>query len=429
MAQIKPFQAVMYNKEKCKDIAKVISPPYDIISPKQQGEYYQNSPYNIIRIILGKDLKNDNEEKNKYTRAAGFFSSFLKKKILIQDEKKSFYIYEQDFFLKKASGRKNLKRTGFLALVKTEPFGKSIFPHEQTFPKHKQDRAKLLKACQANFSPIFGLYAPKDNKIQNIFARTKKLKPIFQIKFQDVVNKIWRIENKEDISQIIGEISKNKTFIADGHHRYETALEYAQEMKAKNPDHTGNETYNYIMMMFVGMNDPGLEILPTHRILKIGHQVLKSESLEASIKEYFKIQEFKNLANMMKNLKKVKYGFGMYDGRNYLILKVNKASKIAKNFDPGIPKCWKTLDMVLLHHFFFKRILGIEPTPSESIKYVVDPMEAADLVKKDEYQVAFFLNSVKPEIVKNIALSGEKMPHKATYFYPKPLSGLIINKM
>jgi len=429
MAQIKPFQAVMYNKEKIKDIKKVVTPPYDVISPKQQGEYYKNSAYNIIRIILGKDFKGDNEEDNKYERAKKYFDSLLKKKILVHDEKPAIYVYEQDFVLKEAAGNRNLKRTGFLSLVKVEPFGKSIFPHEQTFPKHKQDRSKLLKACKANFSPIFGLYNSMQDKVSNILKCAKKAKPLFNVKLQNITNKIWRIECKKDIEIIVGELAKDKVFIADGHHRYETALEYSQEMKKKNPDHKGTEPYNYILMMFVDMADPGLEILATHRLLKIDPKIFQSWSMNSEIKKYFKIYVFKNLAKMMDSLKKRKNAFGMYDGREYRVLEAKDMSEIGKNFDHNIPKCWRTLDMVLLHHFFFKRILGIEPTPQESIKYVVDPKEAARTIDEKEYQLAFFLNSVKPQIVKEIALSGEKMPHKATYFYPKPLSGLIINKM
>jgi len=419
MINIKPFRGVMYNRDKIKDLTRVLAPPYDVISQQEQKEYYRRSRWNIVRIILGKDYPRDNARSNKYIRARNFLSSWLKKRILIRDTKPSIYIYEQHSY-----------RIGFLALLRVEPFGKSIFPHEQTFPKHKNDRAMLLRTCKANFNPIFSLYSPESRIVDRIIKEKLKEKPLVSFRFKGVPNQFWRIDNKDEIEKIVQEMQKSKVFIADGHHRYETALEYAREMQTKSPCNAGEEPYNFVMMMFVKLNDPGLEILPTHRLLKISPGVLGSRSLRVKIKKYFNVKIFGSLQEMFKTLYRMKYSFGMYQGNGkYYILSVKNMKEVERRFESDIPRCWRELNMVILHHFFFKHILQIEPTPQETIKYTTDPRETVRLVDRNEYQIAFFLNSIKPEKVREIALSGEKMPHKATYFYPKPLSGLVINKM
>lgn len=418
MIKIEPFRGVMYNRDKIRDLTRVLTPPYDVISRQEQEEYYLRSPHNIIRIILGKDYPGDNAGNNKYIRARNFFNSWLKKKILIGDARPCVYVYKQS------------KRIGILALLRLEEFGKSVFPHEETFPRHKQDRALLLRTCRANFNPIFSLYSPESRSIDRIIKEKLKEKPLVSFNFKGVPNQFWRIDNKDEIEKIVQEMQKSKVFIADGHHRYETALEYAREMQKRNPRHTGEEPYNFVMMMFVKLDDPGLEILPTHRLLKISPRVSESKSLKVRTKKYFKIKTFNSLKGMFKTLYRIKYSFGVYQGNGkYCIFSVKNMKEVEQKFESDIPLCWRQLNMVILHHFFFKHILQIEPTPQDTIKYVTNPEEAIKLVDKDEYQIAFFLNSIKPEVVREIALSGEKMPHKATYFYPKPLSGLVINKM
>lgn len=442
MIKIKPFKGVIYNRDRVKDLTKVLTPPYDVISPQEQDRYYRSSPHNIIRIVLGKDCPGDSARNNKYIRARNFFNSWLKKKILVRDTKPSIYIYEQSFSIQhSAISTRRFSRVGFLALLRLEPFGKSIFPHEETFPKHKKDRAKLLRACRANFNPIFSLYSPESKTIETVIKAKLKEKPLASIHFKGALNRLWRIESEKEIKKIVQEMKKSKVFIADGHHRYETALEYAREMQSRNPAHGDDESYNFVMMMFVKLNDPGLEILPTHRLLKTSVKCQVKEvsrhgespratSVRDKIDEYFNVKTFGLLREMFKVLYRMKYSFGMYRGNGkYCVLSVKNMKEVERRFETDIPGCWRQLDMVILHHFFFKHILQIEPTPQDTIKYTTNPKEAVKLVDKDEYQIAFFLNSIKPRVVREIALSGEKMPHKATYFYPKPLSGLVINKM
>ena len=433
MIKIKPFCGVMYNpdlyrygiphmqyrdKDKVKDLSKVLAPPYDVISPQEQKEYYRQSAYNIIRIILGKDYPGDNARQNKYIRAKNFFNSWLKKRILTRDAKPCIYIYKQS------------KRVGILALLRLEEFGKSVFPHEETFPMHKQDRARLLRTCKANFNPIFSLYSPGSKIIDGFIKDKLKEKPLVSIHLRGVPNRFWRIENSEEIKKIVQEMQNSKVFIADGHHRYETALEYAREMRRKNLSHTGEEPYNFVMVMFVRIDDPGLEILPTHRLLKTSCKVAKLLSCRVKIDKYFNVKTFGSLQKMFKTLYRMKYSFGMYQGSGkYYVFSVKNMKEVGRRFESDIPRCWRQLGMVILHHFFFKNILQIAPTPQDTIKYTTNPCEAVRLVNRNEFQIAFFLNSIKAEAVREIALTGEKMPHKATYFYPKPLSGLVINKM
>ncbi len=410
MPQVKPFRATRYDQKKSGIPKDVLAPPYDVISTEQQKDYYSRSPYNIIRIILGEVTAKDTTRNNQYLRAGKFLQGWLDKGVLKKDKLPSIYIYEQTY--------QGIKRVGVVALLRMEILGRSIFPHEDTLLDHRIDRLNLLRVCRANFSPIFFLYSPGSRDINEILQKSVKGDPLTSIELNGIGNRIWRISDKSSIKIFQREMKNRQVFIADGHHRYEVALRYGREA----------ERAGYVMGMFVSMEEKGLKVLPTHRLVKTRDGINKRKLLEEAGK-YFKISKFRSLKGLFAKLHPRFYGFGMYLGKGtFYLLSVKDIKLVEREFESDIPPSWRRLNMVILHHFFFHHILRLGEIPGENVKYISDENETKRLVDCKAYNAAFFLNSVKPQVVRDIALSGEKMPSKATYFYPKPLSGLLINK-
>ncbi|KKL79029.1 hypothetical protein LCGC14_2018950 [marine sediment metagenome] len=274
MITVLPFKGIRYNTEKIKDISKVITPPYDIISEEERDRYYDLHPNNIIRLILGKDFPDDNQSVNKYTRAAGYFDTWREENILIQDTEPAIYVYAQEFTL----FNKKYVRKGFISLVKLENFETGqIYPHEQTLAKPKEDRLKLMQSCNANFSQVFAFFEDENSKISNILHKVYEgdsgtsITP--EVDFTDgfgVKNLLWVIKDNKIIEDISSLMKNRALFIADGHHRYETALFYRDMIRSNegSPNSNGNIPSDYVMMMCVSMEDPGLQILPTHRLAR-----------------------------------------------------------------------------------------------------------------------------------------------------------------
>lgn len=266
MAEIIPFRGILYNVSKVSG-EDVVAPPYDIITPEYKEQLYSKSPYNIVRIDFGKELEGDNESENKYARAAEYFNTWLKNGILIRSKTSGFYAYEIDYRIK--GERKKLR--GFFGLVRLEELGKgSIYPHECTYSKPKADRLNLMRGCKANISPIFSLYNSPEKKASEVIGRVMhQSQPYMEAKDTDkTVHRLWVIDGKKDIEIISNELKNRAVFIADGHHRYETALEFQKEMKEKNPVARGDEPFNYVLMFLANISDGEMTILPAHRLVK-----------------------------------------------------------------------------------------------------------------------------------------------------------------
>lgn len=442
MAKIFPFNGLTYNKKKVGNFSKVMIPPYDIISKEEQEKFYQVSPYNCIRLTLGKDFAGDTDYNNKYTRANGFFSAWLKNAILTQDEEEAIYAYEQRFVYK---GKKYV-RLGFIALFKLEELEAGrVYPHENTLPKPKQDRLNLIKATAANFEPIFSLYVDEDERIPKILKKNIKRKPISEARdVFGIRNKLWKISSKAVVNKIIKEMANKQVFIADGHHRYEASLKYRNEMRTKAQKSTGDEPYNFIMMYFTNTFDKGLIIMPIHRLV-LNLNLKEKINLENRIFDYFDIEDIKftkkdempsrkKLLRLMSKAKEGEHFFGMYvHGENkYSLLKLKNEKIIEKYINADKPKEWKKLDITILHSLVIREVLGITDKDIEAenaIKYVHNDDHGFDLVKEGKYQLAFFMNPTKIEQVTALASKYEKMPQKSTFFYPKLLTGLVMYKM
>ncbi len=407
MAEIVPFRGILYNKSKVSG-DDVIAPPYDIITPEYREVLYQKSPYNIVRIDFGREMPGDTDGNDKYARAVKHFKEWYRNGILVRDDRPFFYAYEIDY--KIAGDSKVLK--GIITLVKIEELGKGVYPHEATHSKPKADRLKLMKSCFANISPIYSLYSSPKKVTSGILGNITDEPYIVSRDTDGAVHKLYRITGETEIDLIKKELNDKAIFIADGHHRYEVSLEFKKEMNKIN----GPGGWDYMMMFLVNTADEGITILPTHRLVK----GIKGEDVIARIEKDFIIDTcglecdiYERLSHEGKNT------FGLYIGSNekWYILKYKNSG--LKDIHPAL----RSLDVVVLHELIIKRDLGIN-----DVSYEMDIGESLKKVKRGDFDAAFFLNPTDVEDVERVALSGLRMPPKSTYFYPKPLTGMVINK-
>jgi uncharacterized protein (DUF1015 family) len=457
MAEVIPFKGVLYNPQKV-DASSVISPPYDIVTPELKEILYSRSPYNIIRIDSGKDNAGDNEKENRYTRASKSLNEWLKQEILIRDKEPSFYCYEASYnpplppFSKGGNGGINSyekKLRGFLGAVKIEELGTGkIHPHEMTYSKPKTDRLNTIRYCMANISPIFSLYSSPERLSSSILEEVTKEKAFIEAKDGDgFTHRLWQICDKTSIETIKKELSNKDIFIADGHHRYETALEFKDEMNKKGLLKTGTEPFNYVMMFLSNIEDEGLTILPTHRLAKLVpypdtgiekniklHSNLPSK-IEELLKPYFDISAI-NFDSSAEKLVKQDIFTSIQKGkysRNRVVPTLGMFIKGEKTFyllnykgsgtEINSHKSLKHLDVTILHELIFEKLLRVD-----KFEYEMNPELAVEKVNNGPFKAAFFLNPTKVQDVKEVALANQRMPPKSTYFYPKLLTGMVIYK-
>ncbi|MGI6113613.1 MAG: DUF1015 domain-containing protein [Mahellales bacterium] len=441
MARIEPFRGLRYNQEKITDLTEVTTPPYDIISADMQDKYYSLSPYNIIRLELGKEFPKDNESNNKYTRAAEFFKEWKKSNILVKEAKPSIYIYQQVFTLNNSVTK---TRIGIICGVELVNFSQGVvLPHEFTLSKPKADRYNLMHATNANFSQVFSLYEDSSKTISDIINKNIKGLPVIDMVDEEGIrNRIWTIDKKEEIESIRETLKNKQIFIADGHHRYETALAYKKDMALKNSKHTGNEPYNFIMMMLVDMNDPGLVILPTHRMVKNLHK-WDLKSFLQRVNENFYVEKYpfvpmedngslNEIEKMLCSGGKENTSIAFYSGNHELYFLSLKNREILDNIHTDMSYAYRSLDVTILHTLILDGILGIgkdKLANQDNVYYTRGIKEALEGVENGRYQMSFILNATKIDEVKQVALHQEKMPQKSTYFYPKLLTGLVINDL
>lgn len=414
MAHIIPFKGLLYNPEKVSG-DDVTAPPYDVITPDYKEVLYRKSPYNIVRIDFGKEMDGDNGAGNKYTRARDFLEQWVREGILVRDEDPSFYGYEIDYLY--AGERKQLK--GILALVKIEELGKGIYPHEETHSKPKADRLNLMKSCFANISPIYSLYNSPDKIASTILSGLHEAPFISGTDADGARHSIFKITDKSQIESIVAELYDKPIFIADGHHRYEVALEFKKEMESKEgPPQAGQPNsgpWDYVMMFLANMADEGITILPAHRLVR----GLKENDIFEKLESEFDITRLPETVPDPRALTfEGKNVFGLYmdKGRHCYILKYKRDGL------SDLPPALKCLDVVVLHELILGRDLGIT-----DIAYEMDINEAVGRVRKGDFDGVFLLNPTGIGDVERVALSNLRMPPKSTYFYPKVLTGLVIN--
>ena len=430
MADIIPFRGLRYNPEKISNLASVVTPPYDIIDESAQARYYAENPANVIRLELGLIFPQDSSSNNRYTRAAQYLEKWQEDQTLLAEEKAALYLYQQEFNFR---GEK-VVRTGFVCGLKLEPYEKgNILPHEETLSKPKADRLQLMRATNSNFSSIFGLYSDEQKEAEQLLlAEVKEQAPDINIIDEaGETHKIWMIKNEELIERIVALLADRPVYIADGHHRYETALEYYHEMKEQ-----GLQGYDYVMATLVNVFDEGLVVLPTHRL--VGNiPGFKLDAFMNRLADLFEIELYKdkNIGAFMQELEsrgKKHRVFGMYSGKDIFFLELKNPEQASKLLPDNKSAAWEKLDVALLDNIILDQLLGINDQKrrsQENLAYTRSEEWLMEQIDNRNYQLGFLLNPTRVEEIIAVAQARDKMPQKSTYFYPKLITGLIINKM
>lgn len=416
MAVVRPFCGIRYSTQHIKELSKVTAPPYDQISTNLQIDLHNRHPYNVVRLILGLDCSGDSEKENKYIRAKNTFCEWLSKGVLKQDLEPSLYLYQQEFSL----FGKSYKRIGFVTAVQVEQFEKRIIlPHEKIFPKPFEDRKRLFLETGIHFESIFLLYSDKTGVTNTVKEKASKESPLVEVADDSgITHKIWPIQDTILIEQLLKFWEPLQFYIADGHHRYNTAL----------------CTSTHCLATLFCLEDPNLVILPTHRLLLNLDHFQEDDFLEKA-GGYFKIEPIDSLELLLKAMccseqKKGNF-FGVVTCSKFYRFKLKEDIDINQFMPVGTSKQWMELDVSMLHEIILGKLIGInhkEIAKEKYIEYVRWPETALDKVRNREAQAAFLLNPTKIEEVCAIASLGETMPQKSTDFYPKLLSGLIMYK-
>lgn len=422
--RIEPFRALLYNQRLVGSLASVVAPPYDVIGPERQAQLYERSPYNVVRLELSRD-------SDRYQSAARMLHRFLDQGVLVRAAKPAIYLYTQIF---RHDGRV-LSRDGFVARFRLEEFSRGhILPHERTFPAAKEDRLRLLTATQTNMSSIFGLYSGEHAELDRLRERAKSGEPIAEVTDDlEIKNQLRVIEADDEIAIIQRALAAPRVLIADGHHRYETALEHRRQRRAADSNPTTLKPYDYTMMTLVACNDPGLVILPTHRV---AHRLKADamESFEERAGELFVIERSSDRALLRAKLAEAgrgALGVALKGKKALYLMRLKDRSAIALRLG-GAPEEVRQLDVSILHALVFDGIFGLgaeEIRSGGNIEYTIDASSALDAVSSGAADGAFLMNPPSIRDVERVSDAGATMPEKSTYFYPKLLTGLVMNPL
>jgi uncharacterized protein (DUF1015 family) len=446
MAHVAPFRGLRYDPSKV-DLGRVVTQPYDKISPEMREKYYQASPNNLVRIILGKPEPQDDSGNNPYTRAAKFFQDWRRQGIFLQDSQPSIYVYVQRF--QKPGSAATLERRGFIALGRVEDYSAGVVHrHEQTLAKPKADRLELLRSTRAHFGQLFMLYSDPAGEIDSLL--TADLPPDLEITDEyGVLHQLRCVSDPSLIGLVRSKMKDKKLIIADGHHRYETALNYGKERRAAGDNfskaprpYSGGETlpsnfdeiapYEFAMMTFINLDSPGLVILPTHRVVH-GLSAFSAETLRNKASEYFSMEEVDPSVDAPRAtviLREAgRMGTALLAVTHDRVYLMDRGKYVPPSVFGDLSLRQQALDVVQLHKCILESALGLSEESirnQEHIRYVRDISEAMNQVRQNQAQVAFLMNPVRMEQVRDLAFAGEVLPQKSTDFYPKLLSGLTI---
>lgn len=440
MAKVAPFRGILYNLEQAGRIEELLCPPYDIISPAAQQELYRKSPYNVVRLEFGLISPADSDEDNRYTRAATVLEEWFRSGVLKQSPSPACYVYEMEY-----KADKNVKRLrGVICLVSIEDYNSGIVkPHETTLSGPKTDRLNLLRACKASFSQIFSLFADTRGRVEGVLAKVTG-KPEREVESSDgVVHRVWSLNDQNDIEAIVRELEDKPIFIADGHHRYDTALNYRNERRKAAGSYTGEEDFNFVAMFLARLEDPALTIFPAHRAL-FNLTDFNAQKFEEDLNKYFNIEridfdarsepkDLQTVLDTMSHRADHAHVFGMRvrDEHSYYLLTLRSEADMDALL-PDKSAAYRRLDVSILHHLIIDRLLGITMKTHKmglNIEYIKDAEEADKRIHDNAAEIVFFMNPTKVQEVKAVAAADERMPQKATYFYPKLLTGLVMHKI
>ncbi|MFH1551233.1 MAG: DUF1015 domain-containing protein [Planctomycetota bacterium] len=443
MAEVFPFRGYRYNTEKIKDISSVVTQPYDKITSALQEKYYAEHEKNVVRIILGKKETGDGEVDNQYTRARAYLGEWIGEGTFVKEKEPAIYAYFQEYTL--PNGMRKTRR-GFVAMCRLMDYAEGgVKPHEKTLAGPKADRLNLLRATQSNFGQIFMLYSDPELAIDDILDEAAKNPPVADAFVGETErHSLWPITDPEKIAVIRNVMKDRPVFIADGHHRYETALNYRDEMRRAGAKCEGAESFENRMMTFVNMDDEGLTIFPTHRLI-FDVPGFDGKKLVGQLEDLFSIREFafdEESENSVRRefLEDLRIegmsgrclGLFITGEKRYLLLTFSDGKHIEELIAEDRPKEWKELDVNILHILVLERLLGIGAEQLEAqsnVHYERSADSAIDKVKAGDYQITFLMNPTKVAQVKAVAAAGERMPQKSTDFFPKLLTGMVFTKL
>ena len=438
VAEIHPFGGVRYNQRVVSDLAAVICPPYDIITPQAQQELYHRSQYNFIHLESARELPTDTAMANKYIRSAATLEQWLEQDILKVEKLPAIYLHDHYFTYQ----GKEYRRRGITCRIRLEEWDKMIIrPHEGTLVKPKSDRLNLLWTLQANTSPILALFEDKGRRLSSLLVAQEASQPIISFGGAGEGHYVWAITEPKVINQISSSLAHQPLYIADGHHRYESALTYQRERRTGSSPLSDDEAFDFVMMTLVDFADPGLIILPPHRLIR-GLSQSTLDGLMANLESFFEIEELP--LNIPDNWQQVDDSLGTkvaeknqvrlvvfgLAAAHLIVLKLRDFTTTSQMMPYFHSELYKRLDVSILDHVILEKLLGLSGEREEAIlAYCYDKLDAVNRVLDQEYQLAFLLSPVKVEIIKAIADAGDRMPRKSTYFYPKPPAGLVFNRL
>jgi uncharacterized protein (DUF1015 family) len=441
MAEIAPFRGIRYAASRGRALGQLIAPPYDLVSQEQRDELLRRSPENVIHLTLGEERTGDGPGENRYTRAAGYFRRWLEEGVLRRDPTPALYPLEQSFW--STDGRR-LRRRGFMAAVRLHEFREGIIvPHEKTLAAPRADRLEIMRHVGANLSPIFGLYRDEAEVTARTLDAATAAEPVAETDSDDGVHhRVWRTEDPALVSALTALVARQRIFIADGHHRYETALVYRRQLEEANPGLPADGGHHYILMFLCPMNDPGLFLFPTHRLL-FGLKDFSLARLLDALTRYFTVEtlpeDIRRPAGRAWAISKLAEHGGKASTFLLVSAEDQKARIVTLRDDADLSEAelpanemLRALDVTVLHSIVFQHLLGLSSRAQENqenLTYVRDAGEAVNRVLSGEHQVGFLLNPTPMWQVEAVGDEGETMPQKSTLFYPRLQSGLVLREV
>jgi len=431
MARIFPFKGTHFDKGKVGDFTSVTTLPYDRVTPELQDKYYAASDYNIVRIIKGRDFPDNGEQSSVYARAGETLKQWLEGGILVEDVNPGIYVYHQEF---KAPDGQTYVRKGMTVLVELEDYSSGkVKPHERTLSAPKEDRFKLLTHTDTHFGQIFQLYPDDENKVMGLLEPHVDRPPDMTAhnEEEDVIHKMWAVTDPEVIAAVQREMEERPLFIADGHHRYETAINYRDYRLSEYAGGDSAQNPRNAMVTMVGMSDPGLVVLPTHRVI---HSLadFDLQGFQQKLEEFFIVEERADRDSTLASLSKLAespgvHAFGLYCIGAFRLLRLKDAEIMGK-LAPDRSDAWRSLDVAILHEVILEHILGITKeaqAAKTNLSYERYVDVAIERVDKGTHQFVLFMNPTKLAQIRDVAGRGEVMPQKSTDFYPKLITGLV----
>ena len=454
MPQIEAFRGIRYDLGHVGSLSSVVAPPYDVIDAELKAELEAANPHNVVRLILSEDRPGDNDQENRYTRSAHTMRDWRRDNVLFEEGDPAVYVYHQAYKV----GSQEFIRRGFMCRVRLEPFGTGqVFPHEETHGGAKADRLKMWRACRANLSQIFGLFPDEENQAQTLLDQAVAgVAPLEATDHLGVVNRLWPVTDVATISAVQKAMGGRPVYIADGHHRYETACAYRDEVATQYAEQNGgaelptDHPANYVLMMCVSMSDTGMQVLPTHRLFR-GMAAMNFEQLAENLGDSFTTEV---IAEGPKAAPEVWERVELEDDQGVLALYTAEDSKwtLCRVTDAGRAKMaaaapdrsddWRGLGVSLLHKLIVEELLGVAeaqaPKYPRAIEEVVEGLEQGDDTGRDltgqvgsggKFELAAIVMPASIDDIRRVSNHNERMPAKSTYFYPKVLSGLVINPL